>query len=603
MKNRIPRSNNLSTIFFAALSLSRKIIVAYALCLNTVLADPLTDKQLREVSKHLKPIDDSKWSTITSTQSADHYEVQKGDTLWTVSQRIFGNAFYWPKVWSINNINLHNPHIVSPGQKLVFTNSLTTMPQVALNNDTSVTKSDTAENQSSSGEKEYEKIPSDWWVPPIYEYQYIKKYNEYGFDTEIRQPIVKRFAFRVPVIANESQITELGTITASRREGTGIAQHDVVFLKSNFQDLQVGSSYSILSDAEFVRDERATRSGFLYQTIGEVKILAIKDDLYIGSVTKAYDVIKRGAKVYPLLPKVSDIIPTAATKAIEGLIVTSTTRTTKSHAQYQFIHLDRGFEDGVQIGNVFRVYEYNDPTTKEPITKSDFLIKADALVIHATAQFSTAMILRSIKSVERSDFGITLTDVSELERLSKDRSRQFGNGGPTQGDPIDEELDELDALDRSSGEGIGNNERKEIEQLDQWDKARGDSGSAPSNSGQPSEPTPQSNPTVEQFIVPDNNASTADDAALDKDLTPTPPASNVVPDLTPAPPNTDGGNAYNPTTISTPNAPAPDLAPIEAPPPLPEPDPVTPTTTPAPAADSTTPSTVEMSEPAPVSEE
>ncbi len=355
--------------------------------------------------------------------------------------------------------------------------------------------------------------------------------------------------------------------------------------------------------AEFVRDERATRSGFVYQTIGEVKILAIKDDLYIGSVTKAYDVIKRGAKVYPLLPKVSDIIPTAATKAIEGLIVTSTTRTTKSHAQYQFIHLDRGFEDGVQIGNVFRVYEYNDPTTKEPITKSDFLIKADALVIHATAQFSTAMILRSIKSVERSDFGITLTDVSELERLSKDRSRQFGNGGPTQGDPIDEELDELDALDRSSGEGIGNNERKEIEQLDQWDKARGDSGSAPSNSGQPSEPTPQSNPTVEQFIVPDNNASTADDAALDKDLTPTPPASNVVPDLTPAPPNTDGGNAYNPTTISTPNAPAPDLAPIEAPPPLPEPDPVTPTTTPAPAADSTTPSTVEMSEPAPVSEE
>ena len=45
-------------------------------------------------------------------------------------------------------------------------------------------------------------------------------------------------------------------------------------------------------------------------------------------------------------------------------------------------------------------------------------------------------------------------------------------GGPSGGTPEDHELDELDELDKASGEGLGKKEESEIKELDQWDKSK-----------------------------------------------------------------------------------------------------------------------------------
>src|SRR6266581_4960464 len=46
------------------------------------------------------------------------YVIQKGDTLWGLSDRFFKDAYYWPNLWARNPQHITNPHFIFPGQKL-----------------------------------------------------------------------------------------------------------------------------------------------------------------------------------------------------------------------------------------------------------------------------------------------------------------------------------------------------------------------------------------------------------------------------------------------------------------------------------------------------
>lgn len=47
------------------------------------------------------------------------YFVRKGDTLWGISQKLFGTPHLWPKIWQLNAM-VGNAHIIEPGMELRF---------------------------------------------------------------------------------------------------------------------------------------------------------------------------------------------------------------------------------------------------------------------------------------------------------------------------------------------------------------------------------------------------------------------------------------------------------------------------------------------------
>ena len=49
----------------------------------------------------------------------DRYTIQRGDTLWEISQRFWGDAFFWPRLWSYNPY-IGNAHLIYPGNVLRF---------------------------------------------------------------------------------------------------------------------------------------------------------------------------------------------------------------------------------------------------------------------------------------------------------------------------------------------------------------------------------------------------------------------------------------------------------------------------------------------------
>jgi hypothetical protein len=67
-----------------------------------------------------KPTSAEAWKGVLSGKT-ETYAIQANDTLWDLSQVLFGDPEYWPKVWSLNSGKIENPHQIYPGQSLHFT--------------------------------------------------------------------------------------------------------------------------------------------------------------------------------------------------------------------------------------------------------------------------------------------------------------------------------------------------------------------------------------------------------------------------------------------------------------------------------------------------
>ena len=524
------------------------------------------EEEILLISARLKPISDDTWKTVAGTRISEKYEIAKGDTLWDISKKLFGDAHYWPKIWALNNGAITNPHWIKPGNFVAFLPGTgSSLPAIAINgvavadNDTSggsdaggpgATLTDATSNSGNSGRvrsQDWRYLPPQSWeniniaLPP--------DVDPLGFDLKNKNRILVTNGLDLEAIAATDRIPFLGEITGANVEAKYLGIGDLVYVTGE-ENLQVGTVYAVTTEPNTLQTSGSDRSGYAYQILGKVKITGVRDNLFTATVLTNFHYMPRKSRLITLPAKIKGVKPIPGPSGIEAVLMLDSDISTQRTTQHSLVFVDRGTEDGVAPGMVFRAYQHYDPNTDKKVTDADIVSEADIMVLQVSQRFSAAMVIRGDTVLLENARLVLLTDVSDLAKRKHSFSKNMDAKKPGHN-----ELDDLDKLD---GGGVGKEEEKELKQLEKWkgNDSSGDKSGAPDATG-------NAPPSADELSpVPPVNGD-EHQPSRDKVAPPPPPALDTEPQA----PNPDSF----PATESPPTAPPPpaSLNEVPAPPPPP----------------------------------
>jgi len=306
---------------------------------------------------------------LASAQENPHiYTVKKGDTLWGISQRFITDPMYWPNLWA-NNPFIRNPHLIYPGQKLAIYDGrielLPEYPQQSAQSDTIA-----AEELPTPQEEITLKVQGDLNSFISYE----------GLRTAGRI---------VDTVDNRIMMTENDTAFVQMQESAA-----------------VGDIYDIFSLGKVITHPKTGKDiGRQITWRGKLLLSEAHEQVYTGTITRAVGEIVRGDILLPAVEHNSTIVLKRATQQVDACIIAAHPEKI-TFAQYDIFYIDRGSDDGLEVGNMLTIVRPRDASKlalqDREIILPDTLL-GRALVVKTEPAISAAIILKASEPVYRGD--------------------------------------------------------------------------------------------------------------------------------------------------------------------------------------------------------
>lgn len=244
------------------------------------------------------------------------HTVVKGDTLWDICQKYYGDPNLWPKLWEMNPF-VTNPHLLKPGDIITL-----------------------FEGAPEAGEKTAEPAGKEAPSGP----------KMVGVDVS---GLTKPEAIGYLSLVN---VESWGFIEATTGDRMGLYVGETAFVRfeRNGDTIRKGQEFAIATSSPMIRHPLTDRPlGYIVATRGKLVIKErIKENHFRAEVTNVYSEVGVGSLVMPATPSSTCIHPTATDPKLYGNIVAMK----DNHqviGQFSVVYLDSGFKDGVRRGSVF----------------------------------------------------------------------------------------------------------------------------------------------------------------------------------------------------------------------------------------------------------
>jgi len=243
------------------------------------------------------------------------HKVQRGDTLWSICEKYYGDATLWPKLWEMNPF-VTNPHLLKPGDLITL-----------------IEKEDTTKKKAAE--------------------QVIK---------EVAKPAPKMKGIDVGLLTNTSTMGYLsltkvepwGEIHAGTKSELAVEKGDKVFIDfKNRAGVKPGDAFRIARPVPVRHPLTDYPMGEIINFCGAVVVKEhLKADYFVAEVTEVWAEFGVGAIVLPFEPLSKCVQPVATDPKLYGSIV-GLKDDRKIVGEGSVVYLDAGFKDGIQRGQVF----------------------------------------------------------------------------------------------------------------------------------------------------------------------------------------------------------------------------------------------------------
>ncbi len=384
-----------------------------------------------------QPTSDTLWEKATSGGKAQVYNVQSGDTLWDISQTLFGDSQFWPKVWSINNQTFPNPHEITPTTKIqFFKGGLSEAPSMAVSMPEKplVVAPPLAKNESDVGGQANDAPLAAFPAPfrktkilklipeslPIYRLGGVNKANS---QVEI---INGRKAFVEPMVSMSHYIAEgelpaVGVVVETEKGGQTASEFQYIILQ---MDQLEGKNFHIVRALETVKNPKISNaiSGKMIEVQGEVEIIEkVADDknFYRAIVKKAIFPIAVGAKVLTGPLALVDVVPGPVQAAVEATLIGGQySANRKLFPQFSFVFVDAGSNGGMKEGQTLNVFANLKTRNDKTVVENKNRWVGQVKIIKTSENFSTAYVTAAFEDLQTGDHVGGGATLSKAEKIS-----------------------------------------------------------------------------------------------------------------------------------------------------------------------------------------
>jgi hypothetical protein len=331
----------------------------------------------------------------------DTYTVRPGDTLWDLSGRFLNNPWYWPKLWSYNP-EITNAHWIYPGNLLRFFPGSDEAPARV------------------EAIAELSEEPEALEVPRELEDFSRAELGDAPVDDDvvavagpykIGYVAPKALLVRHDSFVTRRELEESGALTASFHEKHMLSTLDQAYAQfKGAAPVAAGETY-VLYKTDRAVHHPVTRELLGYQSVvlGAARVMKVDDKAATIEITQAFEPIERGTLLGPWTERfLRPVARTPNGRALEGRIVAAQVDVVTQVGEHHVVFIDKGREDGVEEGNLFRVVRSGDPAGK-PIGAARWDERfpketvGDLLVIDVKPNASAALVTRSLTELSIGD--------------------------------------------------------------------------------------------------------------------------------------------------------------------------------------------------------
>lgn len=382
-----------------------------------------------------QPTSEETWEQAVATRKSEKYEVQKGDTLSGISTTFFGDPFFWPKIWSLNNSKILNPHEIKPGLAIQFyPGSLEDAPTLQLGKEEAAPAAEEvvtatpkepeaagAEAEAVAKSEEGQDVAKLIMPPPLRKRSPVLRNLPNSLPSlrngvNATKPVIveidlpqRHFAAPVEYLSYyvaEAPIQGAGKISSAEGGMKIVGEYQNVYVQLNDG---AGKHFVVQKNVGPVVDPaNKKRQAQMIEVQGEIEVLEkvnSEKNIYRAVVKKIVHPVEVGAVLTPgKIPMFNTAVGPATSNVGAKIMGGQFDKKRNIFGSNSLIFLDQGKSQGLQEGQLLSIFADERNRDKKTESLENDRVIGSVKVVGVTENFATGYIIKTSEDVSVGDY-------------------------------------------------------------------------------------------------------------------------------------------------------------------------------------------------------